>query len=208
MVKFTQGGYVPVALSLVVYALMYIWHRGVTAITHLIADNPTPIDAFMAKLAADRVARVPGTAVFLTRTQKDTPPVVAWYVHHSRALQERVIAINVTTQAIPWIDEQNRFSIAEIAPGFWRADARYGFMERPDLPRLLADFQSQGCTIDQPDVTFYVGFETIVARDDGSGLPHWLVTMFAAMQRNAAHVTDVFNLPRNRVVELGRQLAI
>ena len=81
-------------------------------------------------------------------------------------------------------------------------------MERPDVPRLLKDFGTKGCTIDLSDVTYYVGMETIIPREDGKGLPRWLVVFFAVLHRNAAHLTDVFNFPRDRVMEIGRQVAI
>jgi KUP system potassium uptake protein len=206
--KFSAGGYVPVALAVVVYALMYIWHRGIAAIARQVAENPVPIDAFLASLAREGIARVPGTAVFLTRSRHDTPPVVAWYVDRSRALQSCVVAIHVTTQSRPFIAEGKRISVTELAPGFWRAEAHYGFMERPDVPALLAGLETIGCGIDRSKVTYFVGLETIVAREDGAGLPRWLVVAFAALQRNAARVTDVFNFPRDRVVELGREVAI
>jgi KUP system potassium uptake protein len=208
LIKIEEGGYVPLLLATAVYAVMYIWHRGVSAIYERIAENPMPIESFMAKLASTRVVRPPGTAVFLTRSLKDTPPVVAWYVEHARALQQQVIAITVETTSTPWVAEDARFSIAEDAPGFWRAVAKYGFMERPDVPRLLKEFSTKGCTVDLSDVTYYVGQETIISREDGNGLPRWLVILFAAMHRNAAHVTDIFNFPRDRVMEIGRQVAI
>jgi KUP system potassium uptake protein len=81
-------------------------------------------------------------------------------------------------------------------------------MERPDVPRLLKGFGTKGCTIDLSDVTYYVGLETIIPREDGKGMPRWLVVLFAALHRNAAHVTDVLNFPRDRVMEIGRQVAI
>jgi KUP system potassium uptake protein len=208
LLKIEEGGYVPLVLATVIFAVMYIWHRGMSAISERIAEDPIPIDAFMAKLAADRVARPPGTAVFLTRSLKDTPPVVAWYVGHARALQEQVVAVTVETSSTPWVAEDSRFSIAEVAPGFWRAVAHYGFMERPDVPHLLKEFSAKGCTIDLSDVTYFVGLETIVPRENGKGPPRWLVVLFAAMHRNAAHVTDVFNFPRDLVIEIGRQVAI
>jgi KUP system potassium uptake protein len=208
MIKFTEGGYVPVMLAIAVYAMMYIWHTGVTAITQQIAEHPVPIDLFMAKLAASGVARVAGTAVFLTRSRRATPPVVAWYVDHTHALQRCVVALHLRTHSRPYIDERSRITLAELAPGFWRAEAHYGFMERPDVPRLLAGIEGKGCLLDRSQITYFVGVETIVAREDGSGLPRWIVAVFAAMQRNAARVTDVFNFPRGRVVTLGRELAI
>ena len=207
IVKFVEGGYVPVMLALAVYALMYIWHTGMAAIARQTIES-VPIDQFMAKLAASGIARVAGTAVFLTRSRSDTPPVVAWYVDHTRALQRCVVALHVTTHSRPWIDERSRLTLTELASDFWRAEAHYGFMERPDVPRLLAGIEREGCKLDRSHVTYYVGLETIVAREDGSGLPRWMIAVFAAMQRNAARVTDVFNFPRDRVVELGREVAI
>jgi KUP system potassium uptake protein len=208
LVKIEEGGYVPLLLAATVYAVMYIWHRGMSAIAERIGENALPIETFMAKLAADRVVRPPGTAVFLTRTLKDTPPVVTWYVEHAQALQAQVVAITVTTASIPWVAEEGRFSLVEVAAGFWRAVARYGFMERPDVPRLLSGFDTRGCAVDLSNVTYFVALETIVARDDGLGLPRWFVTLFAAMHRNAAHISDVLNFPRERVMEIGRQVAI
>jgi KUP system potassium uptake protein len=208
LVKIEEGGYVPLLLAGAVYAVMYIWHRGMSAIAERIGENALPVETFVAKLAADRVVRPPGTAVFLTRSLKDTPPVVTWYVKHSHALQAQVVAITVETASIPWVTADKRFSLVEVAPGFWRAVARFGFMERPDVPRLLRGFTTRGCAIDFSRVTYFVGLETIVPRDDGRGLPRWFVALFAAMHRNATHISDVLNFPRERVMEIGRQVAI
>jgi KUP system potassium uptake protein len=162
----------------------------------------------MAKLEQDGVPRVPGTAVFLTRAMRDTPPLLAWHVRHNRALQEHVLAITTQIEPVPWIADEKRATVAQEAPGFWRASVRYGFMERPDTPRLLAQLKERGCTIDLADVTYYVGHETVTRRQDGGGLPRWQEALFAFMERNASHVTDYFNLPDDQVVEIGRQIAI
>jgi KUP system potassium uptake protein len=151
---------------------------------------------------------VPGTAVFLTRTMRDTPPVMVWHVRHNRALQEHVLAITTRVEPVPWIADGKRATVAQEAPGFWRASVRYGFMERPDIPRLLAQLKERGCTIDLADVTYFVGHETVTRRQDGRGLPRWQEELFAFMERNASHVTDYFNLPGDQVVEIGRQIAI
>jgi KUP system potassium uptake protein len=208
IVKIEDGGYVPLLLATVVYAVMYIWHRGISEIFKRVAENPVSIETFMAKLTKDRIMRPPGTAVFLTRSLKDTPPVIAWYVEHSRALQERVVAITVETTSTPRVTERDRFSIVEVAPGFWRAVVHYGFMERPDVSRLLREFSAKSCMIDLSEITYYVGLETIIAREDSDGLPRWLVVLFAAIYRNAAHVTDDYKFPRDHVLEIGRQVTI
>jgi KUP system potassium uptake protein len=206
--KIAQGGYVPLALAGAVYLIMWIWHRGTAAVTVRIHENLIPIDAFMVKLKQDRVPRVPGTAVFLTRAMHDTPPLLAWHVRHNRALQEHVLIITTQIESVPWIADEKRATVAQEAPGIWRAAVRYGFMERPDTPRLLGQLKERGCTVDLADVTYYVGHETVTRRQDGGGLPRWQEGLFAFMERNASHVTDYFNLPDDQVVEIGRQIAI
>jgi KUP system potassium uptake protein len=206
--KIVDGGYVPLLLAGAVYTMMFVWHRGADAITQRIHEGLIPLDTFMAKLEQDRVPRVPGTAVFLTRAMRDTPPVLVWHVRHNRALQEHVLAITTQTEPVPWIADGKRATVAQEAPGFWRASVRYGFMERPDIPRLLAQLKERGCTIDLADVTYFVGHETVTRRQDGKGLPRWQEELFAFMERNASHVTDYFNLPSDQVVEIGRQIAI
>ena len=81
-------------------------------------------------------------------------------------------------------------------------------MERPDIPRLLAEAQQKGCSLQLNDVTYYVGHEHVVHRERGPALPQWQEALFAAMVRNASHVTDYFRLPAERVVEIGRQISI
>jgi KUP system potassium uptake protein len=206
--KIVDGGYIPLVLAGAVYTMMFIWHRGADAITERIHETLIPLDTFMAKLEEDRVPRVPGTAVFLTRATRDTPPVLVWHVRHNRALQQHVLAITTVTESVPWISDERRVTVTQAAPNFWRAIAHYGFMERPDIPRLLAQLKDYGCTIDLADVTYFVGHETVTRRQDGRGLPRWQEALFAFMERNAAHVTDFFNLPGDQVVEIGRQISI
>ena len=102
----------------------------------------------------------------------------------------------------------DRLAVTEMAPRFWRAVARYGFMERPDVPRLLTDAHARGCKINLSDVTYYVGHETVVARRDHKGLPALVERLYAAMQRNTVHVTEYFRLPVDQVVEIGREISI
>jgi KUP system potassium uptake protein len=118
-----------------------------------LTEDLIPTDTFMAKLEEEGVPRVPGTAVFLTRAMRDTPPLLAWHVHN-RALQEHVLAITTQIEPVPWIADEKRAMVAQEASGFWRASVRYGFMERPDTPRLLAQLKERGCTIDLADVTY------------------------------------------------------
>jgi KUP system potassium uptake protein len=208
LTKIAEGGYVPLILAVSVYGVMWIWHRGAAAIATRLHDALIPVGEFMKKISAANVPRVPGTAVFLTRAERDTPPVMVWHVKHNRALHQHLLVLRVEIQSVPWVSPQNRMRIEEVAPNFWRADARFGFMERPHIPELLAAGKSLGCNVDLGDVTFYVGHETVVGREDGLGLPAWQERIFAVMERNAVHVSDFFSLPSDQVVEIGRQVAI
>ena len=208
LAKIADGGYVPLLLAAAVYGVMLIWHTGAQAVSARLQETVVPIATFMDRIAAGRIPRVPGTAVFLTRTERDAPPVMVWHLKHNRALHERLFVLTVRTEAVPWIEDATRLTFKEIAPRFWRATARYGFMERPDIPALLRTARAGGCGVGLADVTYYVGHETVVPSDSEKGLPRWLEALFAAMQRNSVHVSDYFKLPRDAVVEIGREIAI
>lgn len=207
LAKIAEGGYVPLVLAAVVYASMYIWHRGTDAVRAATEALSIPLDTFLKDLPQRGIVRAPGTAVFFTRYKAATPPVMAWYVDHAHSLQKTVIAITVETAIVPWIEHQERAEVSEIAPGFWRVVARYGFMEKPDVFRLLKQ-RVEFVGIDFANATYFIGHETIEPRTDGRGLPMWIVWPFAWLQRNAAHVADTFNFPRDRVIEIGRRVEL
>jgi KUP system potassium uptake protein len=208
LAKIADGGYVPLLLAAAVYGVMWVWHVGVQAVSARLQESVVPIATFTALIAEGKIPRVPGTAVFLTRTEHDVPPLMVWHLKHNRALHERLFVLTVLIEAVPWIDNDVRLNVEEIAPDFWRAAAHYGFMERPDIPALLETAHAGGCGVDLSDVTYYIGHETIVPSDGDKGLPRWLEVLFAAMQRNSGHVSDYFKLPRDAVVEIGREVAI
>jgi KUP system potassium uptake protein len=206
--KIASGGYVPLLLAGIAYGIMVVWHRGAKAVSARLQEGLVPIGAFMADISRRQIPRVPGTAVFLTRTDQDVPPVMVWHLNHNRALHERLFVLTVDTESVPWVNDAGRLTMREIAPQFWRASARYGFMERPDIPALLRQAHECGCGIDLSDVTYYVGHETVLSRDDGKGLPKWIAAGFGLMQRNSVHLSDYFRLPADALVEIGRQISI
>ena len=133
---------------------------------------------------------------------------MVWHVRHNRSLHQRLFVLTVRTRSVPWVKQADRLALEEVAPNFWRGVADYGFMERPDIPALLRVASSRGCKLDLNDVTYYLGHETVLPREDRRALPRWLEALFAFLQRNSAHATDYFRLPSDSVVEIGRQIAI
>jgi KUP system potassium uptake protein len=206
--KIAEGGYVPLLLAAFVYGVMLIWHRGTVAVAHQLEQTPLPVPEFLADLKARGVPRVPGTAVFLTRAATGVPPVMIWHLRQNRALHECVVVLRVVTESRPRVVWPELMSIVREGDDFWRVTAHFGFMQRPDIPRLLREAQQRGCGVRLDDVTYYVGHEIILHRERGAELPVWQEALFAAMVRNASHVTDYFRLPSEQVVEIGRQISI
>ncbi len=208
LTKVFQGGWVPLLLASLVYGAMWIWHRGAAAVQARVEAELTPLSEMDELLKSGKIARVPGAAVFLTRAKDKTPPVMAWHVRQNRALHEDVLALTMSTLSVPWTEPEERVTVTHEADHFWRAEARIGFMEHPDVPAILAECRKQGAHIDLDDVTFYVGAETIVPAEDGRGLPRWQEALFAAMNRNAGRISDYLALPSDHVVEIGREIEI
>ncbi len=206
--KIAEGGYVPLLLAAAIYGLMLVWHRGTVAVTHSLEQVPVAVQEFLAKVKARGVPRVPGTAVFLTRAASGVPPVMIWHLRQNRALHERVVVLRVLSESRPRVHWPDLMSVAQEGDNFWRVTAHFGFMQRPDIPRLMTEAHQKGCGVRLDDITYYVGHEIIIHRERGAELPLWQEKLFAAMVRNASHVTDYFRLPSEQVVEIGRQISI
>lgn len=208
LIKVLDGGYIPLLLATVVCTVMLVWHRGVKATSLAISEKVVGSDEFFTKIRDKNIPRVSGSAVFLTRTQNDIPPVMRWHVARNRALQQKVLSLTITILNVPRADAAERLVMTEQAPDYWRGTAQYGFMERPHIPALLQRIADMDCQFELDDVTYYLGHETIVGREDGRGLPAWQRSSFAFMVRNCTHVTDYYHLPSDQVVEISRRVAI
>jgi KUP system potassium uptake protein len=193
LVKIGDGGYVPLLLAAVVYAVMWVWHRGSRAAAR---ETPMPVDAFLADVEARALARLPAAAIFLTTTTDGTPPMMRWHADRFGSLHARLLALRVAIERVPRIDEARRLSVAQLAPGFWRMTGRFGFIERPDVPALLVAAQAVGLGLDSAAVTYFVGAETALSR------PRRHAWLFGILARAAAHPSDYFRLPRDGVVEI------
>jgi len=208
MAKVMEGGWAPLLLASIVYGVMWIWHRGATAVQKRVESEARPLSEMVDELSSGKIARVPGSAVFFTRAKDQTPPVLAWHVRHNRALHQNVLTLTMTVLSVPRVDEDKRLTVQREGDHFWRAEVKLGFMEHPDIPDILAGCKMKGVGIDLDDVTYYVGSETIVPAEDGKGLPRWQEALFAAMGRNAARMSDYLQLPYDQVVEIGREIEI
>ena len=208
LLKFTEGGWVPMAFAIGLYVLMLTWRRGSVAVAKEMRAMAVPVSTFITRLNTSGVPRVPGTAVFISKSSEQTPPLILWHVANNRSLHQHVIALSIAITQTPWVRESERFTIEELAPDFWRVIGQYGFMEKPDIPALLQQARARQGRFDLTDVVYYIGRETILPSPDGTGLPLWQADLYALLQRNAAQIQKYLSLPRESVVEIGRQIEI
>jgi KUP system potassium uptake protein len=208
LLKVLDGGWVPLVLGALVYSVMVVWRLGVLAVKGQRLEARLPARAFLDQIAAGRYPRVPGTAVFLSRSIYGAPPTLMWHLKNNRALHESVFIFDVGTAPVPYVPPTGLIDVHELAPRVWRANVQFGFMERADIPPVLQRLRAQGLSFDSMDVTYYMAHEHIVAREEGRRLPRPVEAVFAFLQRNSAPLPDFFRVPSDRVVEIGREFAI
>ncbi len=142
--KVLEGGYVPLLLATAVYGVMWIWHRGTHAVRARVVADEVPLTKFVKTIGSRDIPRVPGSAVFLTRADSETPPVLVWHVKKNRSLHEYVIILKLVVTSSPRTNPSERLKIERIADKLWRIEASHGFMERPNVLAVLDDCMTKG----------------------------------------------------------------
>jgi KUP system potassium uptake protein len=205
LVKIAKGGWFPLLVAAVVYVLMTTWKRGRETVTRILQDTALPLSLFLEDMSRRQPPRVPGTAVFMTSDPGGVPVVLLHHLKHNKVLHEKVIIMSVAGEEIPQVKPQERAEVRERGDGVYQVTARYGFMESPDIPGLLSTLGPFGLAAKPMETSFYLGRETLLPTGN-SKLAYWRKKLFILMARNAQSATAFFNLPPNRVVELGAQI--
>lgn len=208
LTKFANGGYIPITFALLIYFIMTIWHKGYRSIATKHKGKDITVEDFLESIQKEGVVRVPQTAVFLTSREQAIPPIMVWHVKKNHVLQDKVIILKINNVSIPWCQRTDQFQIEEVAKGIWHAEANYGFMETPNIPKLLKNLQTQGYDINVKDITYYIGHETLIIRDDSTIWAKYMKVVFAFMYRNSLPTSDYFRLPAESVFEIGRRIEI
>ena len=205
VVKIEHGGWVPLAMAVGVYTLMSTWKRGRLQLQLLQDAGALPLDDFIKSIAIKPPLRVRGTAVFMTSSPDGVPVVLLHHLKHNKMLHETVVLLSVQTRGIPEVDAEHSLSLENLGQGFHRLIAKYGFMQSPNIPELLARAALQGIPIPPMDTSYYLGRERLVLADRAK-MSRWRKRLFALMSRNARSATEFFQIPPNRVIELGAQI--
>jgi KUP system potassium uptake protein len=208
LLKIADGGWFPLAIGACVFLTMTTWRRGREILFQRLEEGAVPLKGFLEALFKDPPHRVPGTAIFLTATPDAVPHALLHNLNHNKVLHERVVFLTVEVRDVPWISFADRVTCESLGHGCWRIRVRYGFMNRPDVTRALELCGALGLEFDLMETSFFLSRQKIVPVHGGVGMAFWRDRIFAAMARNAGNVTDYFNIPTNRVIELGSRVQI
>jgi len=207
LLKLFQGGWFPLTVGLMVFTLMSTWKRGRQILFNRLSSETMPLNLFINSIGGASVQTVPGTAVFMTGSHKYVPHALLHNLKHNKILHERNILLTLSTRDVPFVDGKERMQVEQISHNFYLITASYGFKDQPDIPSLLDECKCFGLEFDMMDTSFFLSRERLIATV-APGMAMWREKLFVAMSRNAAAATDFFQIPANRVVELGTQIEL
>jgi KUP system potassium uptake protein len=203
--KIKHGGWVPLVIALGVFTLMTTWNSGRKVVQKILARGSLPMDLFLADVARRKPYRAPGTAVFMTSTPEGAPLVLLHHLKHNKVLHQHVILLSILSANVPEVTEAERISVTPLEEEFSRVTARYGFMEKANVPQVLRRAKELGVPVDLKDTTYYLGRERLFPTGKAA-LARWRKKLYIVMSQNSRSATEYFAIPPNRVVELGAQI--
>jgi KUP system potassium uptake protein len=207
VLKLLEGGWVPLVIASMLAIIMFTWVRGTRLLARLTKRNEADLDWLVRKLEAKPPHRVSGTAVFLTGDPYAAPTSMMHNLKHNRVTHERNILLSIRTEDTPRVARHERISIEKVSDHFIRIIARYGFMETPSVPKILEHARRKDCNIDIGATSFFLSRRSL-RMTPKSELPRWQERLFIALAASAEDATTYFQIPTDRVVEVGTQVAI
>jgi KUP system potassium uptake protein len=205
--KIGDGGWVPLAIGAGIFVVMTTWRRGRAMLADRIGARSLTVREFMEQERIGEALRVPGTAVFMTSVTSGIPPVLRHHFEHNRMLHEQVVLLSIQSEDVPFVSPRHRLQLEELPHGFFRLVAKFGFMETPKVPAVLEACAILGMAIDPDTTSYYLGRESLLS-GKGKGMARWRKQLFAFTARNSMAATAYFNIPPNRVVEMGMQIEL
>ena len=171
----------------------------------VISHQAVPIQVVLD--SADGVNRAHGTAIFLTSIGEGAPSALLHNLKHNQVLHERNVLLTVIVEDKPYVTKGNRLLIDNMGKGFYRLRIYYGFMETPDIPAALELCAKQGLVFEMMNTSFFISHAVIVTGPN-PGMMNWRKRLFLALSKNAMNAAEFFNIPTNRVIEMGTRIEI
>jgi KUP system potassium uptake protein len=208
LLKIVEGGWFPVLVAALVFAVMSTWWRGRGILAERRAREAMPLDLFLDGITPDHPPRIAGTAIIMAREIDTVPTALLHALKHYKVLHERTVLMSILTKDVPHVGDDERLQITDLGKGFFAVRVWYGFLDEPNLMRALAQMRLQQMRFNLMETSFIIGREKLVANRRGSLLSRWRRRLFTLMSNNALDATEFFRIPPNRVVELGGQIEI
>jgi KUP system potassium uptake protein len=206
LLKVVDGGWFTLLTAATLTMFMTTWRRGRAELLQRIGTR-LPLNLFLEDLARHNIPRVKGTAVFMSVTPEGTSPVLLHHLKHTKVLHERVVLLSLMSSNIPNVKAADRVKVDSLGQGFYRVVASSGYMQRPDVPEIMKLASKFGLEIKPAETTYYLGRVTLFPHGNSKMMP-WRKALFAFMSRAAGSPTAYYNLPADRVVELGAQVQL
>jgi len=206
--KIRDGGWIPLTFGALVFVVMVSWHFGFEVVRRrhtVLTETP---DEFFLRLTRDHVPRVPGTAIFLTRLAATTPFLIVEHVVQMKAMYETAISLTVNFESIPRVASRDRIELAKLAEGFWHITVHFGFIQVPDIPAALRLAKARGCPVNLEDAIYFSARDAVICSKRRNWLVRASLRLFTLMFRNSVRAVDLFNIPPERFIEVGRQIEI
>ncbi len=205
-VKILDGGWVPVAIGVGFIAAMLIWSKGRTLIVEEYLRRSATMEEALPRLLARVVARLPGAGIFMSSSTTHVPPILVHMVERERALHENVVLLTVLTETIPEVSGEGRLQVRSLGNGIYQVIASYGFMQEPNVPKIVAEAAPLlGLSIDAEQTTYYLGRESVQGGHKGA-MGVFAESLFSYLQRNAVTADRHFHIPPRQAIEIGIQL--
>ncbi|HYK05808.1 MAG TPA: potassium transporter Kup [Thermoanaerobaculia bacterium] len=207
IVKVREGGWFPLVVGLSIFTLMSTWRQGRRILNKRLAEGVLSIEAFVNELGNGRVHRVPGTAIFMSRSSDGVPTTLLHNIKHNKVVHNKVVLLTVETEETSHLGDDERYEWKELGHGVYRLLLRFGYMEDPDIPETLQKIESGPVTFGPMTTSYFLGRETLIPTKR-PGMAIWREHLFAWMMRNSSSASTFFSLPANQVIELGAQVEL
>ncbi|ATU44984.1 potassium transporter Kup [Acinetobacter junii] len=207
LLKFFIGGWVPVLIAVFVFTLMMTWKKGRVQLQEKLQSDTLQLETFIKYLGTD-MNKVSGTAVFLTGSPSVVPHALLHNLKHNKILHDKNMLVTVQVSDIPYVQDELRYEFEVLEKGFYRIQINYGFKEQPNVPMVLEQiFNKIDFEYNLMEISFFVSRERLIYKADNK-LTTWRKQLFATMQKNTSPISDFYQIPTNRVVEIGSQIEI
>ncbi len=207
LLKILHGGWVPLVIGMAIFLVMTTWNWGRRILAHKLEEVTQPIENFIDEVMSVRLVSTPGTAIYMSSNPKGTPPALVKNMKHNRVLHKQIIVLSIVFKKIPHINIEDGIDIQNPTDGFYRVVASYGFMDNANIQQIIEVLNKSGIKIDINKTTFFLGRELLVAKEK-YGFVRLRKKLFILLSRNSQRVTEYFNIPNDRVFEVGSQIEL